>query len=244
MSIGISISTALGRGVASGGGVAIHPRWAGTSLVYFTLDEASGNRAALVGGLTLTDNNTVGSTTGILGDAALFVAANNESLSHANDAAFSVGDGDFTLRVWANYSAIQTNPDFGIITMDNYPGAGREWHILCVAGTARFNMQNAAGSDIVSVSNEMGPDALHHVVVTRSGATISVYVDSDTPETGTISGTPNTGAATFRVGSLGTGTGFHMDGAVDEIAIVKGIVWDAAQVAYDFNAGAGRRYPD
>ena len=87
-------------------------------------------------------------------------------------------------------------------------------------------------------------DAWHHVVVTRSGASISVYVDNDTPETGTIVGTPNTGAAAFRLGTLGTSTSFDTNAAIDEVAIVKGLAWDAAQGAYDFNAGAGRRYPD
>ncbi len=241
--IGIGLSPVLGGKAATG--AAIHARWLGSSVVYWTLDEASGNRAALIGGLTLTDNNTVGSTTGILSNAANFVAANSESLSHANDAAFSIGDGDFTLRVWVNLSAIQTNNDCGIMTMDNYPTAGREWHILFVVpATVRFNMQNSGGADIVAVPATIGTGALHHVVVTRVGADIKVYVDSGTPETGTISGTPNTGAATFRVGTLGTGTSYYMDGAIDEIAIVKGLAWDAAQVAYDYNAGAGRRYPD
>ena len=240
--IGIGLSPVLGSKAATG--TAIHARWFGSSVVYFALDEASGNRAALVGGLTLTDNNTVGSVAGILSNAANLVAANSESLSHANDAALSVGDADFTLRVWVNVSASQINPDFGIITMDNYPTAGREWHILCIFPDVRFNMQNSGGADIVAVSQTMGASAWHHVVVTRSGADISVYVDAGTPATGTIAGTPNTGAATFRVGTLGTGTSYYMDGAIDEIAIVKGLAWDAAQVAYDYNAGAGRRYPD
>jgi len=222
-----------------------HERWDGDSLVYFTLDETSSSRVALVGGKTLTDNNTVGSTTGIEGNAALFAAASNESLSHAPDPAFSVGDGDFTIRLWVNIDASQVNADYGIMTMDNHPTAGREWHILGIAPDAvRFNMQNSGGADIVSVTNTIGTNALHHVVVTREGADIKVYVDAGTPTTGTISGTPNTGAATFRLGTLGTGTSYYMNGAIDEGVILKGLAWDAAQVAYDFNAGIGRRYPD
>jgi Concanavalin A-like lectin/glucanases superfamily len=208
------------------------------------LNEGSGNRATQISGLTLTDNNTVGSVAGILSNAALFVATNNESLSHANNAVFSVGDGDFTLRVWTNLDASQTNPDCGIMTMDNYPSAGREWHILYVPPDVRFNMQNSADDDIVSVSAPVGASAWHRVLVTRLGANISVYVDGGTPATGTIVGTPNTGAATFRLGSLGTGTSYHMDGATDDVIIVKGRVWSAAEIAEDYNSGAGVAYPN
>ena len=41
---------------------------------YANLDEASGNRATQVSGLTLTDNNTATSSTGKIGNAATFSA--------------------------------------------------------------------------------------------------------------------------------------------------------------------------
>jgi hypothetical protein len=71
------------------------------------MDEASGSRAdSHTNGLTLTDNNTVGSTTGVGAGqtAADFIEANSEYLSrsHAGSTALDVGVGDYTVAIWVN----------------------------------------------------------------------------------------------------------------------------------------------
>ena len=67
---------------------------------YWQLDEASGGRADSIGGNDLTDTNTVTQAAGKIDTAAHFTAANNESLSIADNAALSMGDDDFTLAAW------------------------------------------------------------------------------------------------------------------------------------------------
>lgn len=74
---------------------------------YWDLSEASGTRADGLGANGLTDNNTV---TGIAGpgahNASLFTAANNESLSHTDNATLSVGNIDFTICVWIKFTTL------------------------------------------------------------------------------------------------------------------------------------------
>ena len=90
----------LGSGFATPGG---SPFLSGL-IAYWTLDEASGTRVDAHGNNDLSDNNTVTSTTGKVGDAAAFATANSEYLSRADNADLSVGNIDFTFDLWLNLS--------------------------------------------------------------------------------------------------------------------------------------------
>lgn len=67
---------------------------------YWKLDEASGTRSDSAGSSHLTDNNTVTQSSGRVGNAGQFTAANNEYLSVADNAALSSGDVDITVAGW------------------------------------------------------------------------------------------------------------------------------------------------
>lgn len=81
------------------------------TLAYWKLDEASGNRAdSHTNALTLTDNNTVGSTTGKLGNASSHATASSEFLSSTSNLLYP-GSGDFAVSLWfylLNTSAVYT----------------------------------------------------------------------------------------------------------------------------------------
>ena len=69
---------------------------------YWKLDESSGTRIDSHGSNDLADNNTVGSATGKIGNAADFVEANTEFLSIADNADLSTGDEDMSITCWVN----------------------------------------------------------------------------------------------------------------------------------------------
>jgi len=76
-------------------------------VAYWDLSEASGTRADGLGANNLTDNNTVTGTTGPGShNASLFTHANNESLSHTDNATLSMGDIDFTACVWIKFTTL------------------------------------------------------------------------------------------------------------------------------------------
>lgn len=245
MSIGISISTALGRG--GGGGIAIHPRWTGASVVYWALDETSGNRAALAGGLTLTDHNTVGSVAGAIDLAAQFVGASSEYLDTPDNDLLHIGEGDFTIRAWIRTASGGGAYQYPLAKEDE---TGREWHLESVADSTiafTFRLYDGASGIVGSVASAtLAADTRYYVVITRVGNDLEMTIDNGTATTGTVTGTPSTGiAAPFQLGRTGAfGGAGYITGDIDELAIVKGLAWDAADVDYDFNAGAGRRFPD
>ena len=76
-----------------------------TGLVsWWDLDETSGTRVDSVGSNDLTDQNTVGFISGKIGNAAAFVAANNEVL-HVSADFFT---GDYTISLWTDMSLAGT----------------------------------------------------------------------------------------------------------------------------------------
>src|SRR3954464_8446679 len=78
-----------------------------TSLVsYWKLSDVNDS----VGGNTLTNGNTVTFTSGKIGNAATFVAASSQRLSHAANAALRTGDIDFTIPAWAKFASQPANP--------------------------------------------------------------------------------------------------------------------------------------
>lgn len=70
----------IGHDLAGGAFVASDPLLNGL-VAYWKMDEASGTRSDSIGNYTLTDNNTVGSATGLIGNCASMVYTAGEYLS-------------------------------------------------------------------------------------------------------------------------------------------------------------------
>lgn len=206
-------------------------------VVYYTLDEVSGARADSVGANDLTDNNTVGSTAGIIGNAALFVDANLESLSHADDAVFNIGAADFSVQAWVRMAASGT----GFDVLLGKDGATRDWVLYTDnSNTYVFNLFNAGGSSIVQLQTAaLSREVRRQFLISRNAADVALYVDNGVPVTGTISGTPNNSAAAFRIGSNDLNDHF-VDGDVDEVGIWKREL-SATNRSKLNNGGAGYR---
>src|SRR4051812_50060322 len=75
-------------------------------IAHWRLEEASGVRADSHAGLDLSDINTVGQAAGKLGNAASFVAGNEEILPAADQGAVGMGDIDFTLAAGGRFDVV------------------------------------------------------------------------------------------------------------------------------------------
>lgn len=73
-------------------------------VAYWTLDEVSGTRSDSIGGNHLSDINTVGSDVGVIGNGALFVAANSERLEDLTPSV-TPGTGPYTVSAWVKVGA-------------------------------------------------------------------------------------------------------------------------------------------
>jgi hypothetical protein len=216
--------------VISEGGAAPEPDSLLTDLVaWWSLDEASGTRvnAHNPGTHDLTDNNTVGQTTGVVGNAASFVAANNESLSCANSADLQIGDRDFSVCGWAKFTSASESAAMicGKSTVAS-TGAGAGWAVIraTTTETVRAFARNAANSGAgQTAAVNITYDTMFFYILQYTAATdeLSFEVNRGTPVTVTVTGGSYTGeTSAFSIGSAGASTNNNnIEGAVDNVVI-------------------------
>lgn len=215
---------------------------------YWKIDEASGSRAdSGADGQTLTDNNTVTSATGIIGNAGQFVSANTEYLSRADSAIISTGDIDYTISAWA-YLDSETN-DMSLVAKRVVSGNQREYRLYYQVSSARFAFTissdgTALGTTTV-VANNFGyvtTNTWYNVVAMHNATanTISIAVNNGTANSEAHT-TGFDSTAMFSIGADNpTGTPMNpFNGRIDEVALWKKIL-SAGELTELYNGGAGK----
>lgn len=202
---------------------------------YWALGEASGTRADSVGGVTLTDNNTVGSTTGKNSNAALFVTANSESLS---DNTINPGDTDYSFSLWINPTSLST---YALVARDG-PTA-RTFLLDIEASKAKFYR---LPTDAVTSTITLTTGAWYHIYAYHDSVNnqIGISVNGETLVTAATTGASNgTAGENFRVGARDTGgSPLYFNGAIDELGMWSRVLTATERTAL-YNAGAGKFYP-
>lgn len=209
---------------------------------YWKLDEASGTRfdAVVATGNDLSDVNTVTSATGVIGDAAFFVNANNEQLSIADNASWTNIPG-FTYTYWVNHTAqvgIQ-----GHISKDD-GGASREFNLQTNGAGLQGYVWNQAGAlgFVTTGATGLVSGTWAFCVFSWDLATIRWSKDLGVPLTAALVGTTVfNGTATFKIG--GTNSAVQgMNGAIDEVGYWNRVL-TAPELTELYNAGVGLTYP-
>lgn len=207
---------------------------------YWTLDEASGARADSHGGISLTDNNTVTQTTGKIGNAAVFDAANSEYLSAADNATLRVFGTSWTIAFWFYPVAISGTQAL----VYKGPGTGSlvEYGIRLNGGN-QFALIRGDGttSTTVTTTNVAPPGQWSHGVAWFDLATnlSGVQLNNSAPVLGT--GREVNGANLFAIGRSGAASSGYFTGRIDEVALWKRAL-NPTERAYLYNNGAGRSY--
>ena len=207
-------------------------------VAYWSLDEVSGTRADAVGSADLTDNNTVGSDTGMHNAAASFVAANSEYLSgdspFSDVTSFSLWfktsqSADYPTVFWA--SPAENNPPLGVYFTSSNTLVGR-----C---TTSDNVQNE-----VTIATGANNGAWHHLMGWFDPDDKKGYfsLDGATPVTTAAHSVSTLRTSGVTALSIGWFLYASFEGQVDEVAI-----WDRVLTADErtelWNAGAGKFYP-
>lgn len=216
---------------------------------YWKLDETSGTRADAVvaTGNDLTDNNTVTSNPGKIGNAGQFTFANTEYLSHADNASLSAGDIDISFAGWmyldskATYQVLLSKHDGATI-------AGSEYLIMYDQGLDRFTFtvyQGTTNSGTIAANNLGSPStATWYYIVAWHDATantVNIQVNNGTVDSVSYSNGINDTTTAFDIGAL-SNTGFAMDGRIDEVGLWKRTL--TVQERTDlYNSGNGFTYP-
>jgi hypothetical protein len=211
-------------------------------VAYWKLDETSGTRFDSANSNNLSDNNTVGSASGKIGNAADFVAANSEYLEASGVGAF--GDTPFTVTGWFYLDAatgFQT-----IVSRYTTDTNDREWLLRVDSGVPTFFVNNdgiGAPDGVVSAS-AVSAGAWHFVVAWHDsvGNTINIQVDNGTVNSAAYSlGVYANSSKALYIGTTSPSVGF-MDGRIDEIGL-WGRLLTSAERTILYNSDSGLTYP-
>lgn len=224
-----------------------------TNLVsYWKLDEESGTRADAHSSNDLTDNNTVGFGTGIIGNGADFEASNSEYLS-ITDASQTGLDltTDFSFSIWVN---VETQPsDSTMVLISKRTGTTNRSFIISYGDTSgqkfiRCGSYDSASGNVensdINISQLTG---FSHVSITRDGSAglWSVYIDGVLINTATTTDTTmaNSGAP-FALGCDFDNSDVVrnlFDGIIDEVGVWSRVL-TAGEISNLYNSGAALPY--
>lgn len=218
-------------------------------LSYYPLEESSGDRVDFWGSNDLADINTVGSTTGQIGDAASFVRANSETLRAANNGVLNLGDEDFTIAFWGRLTA-KTLPAQTFVSKFRPATDDRQYFVDYVeGGIDRFRFlvdsTGAGGTTIIEADNLGSPSAgtWYFIVAWHdsSADTINIQINDGTIDSAAHTTGVFQGEATFSLGSYQDASDApteELDGDIDEAAIWNRILTSTERSEL-YNSGSG-----
>jgi len=225
-----------------------HPTLTDNIISYWRLDEASGVRfdSVIASGNNLTDNNTVLSAPGIVGNAALFVGANDEYLSIA-DASQSGLDitGAMTAVCWVNVPSFSGERlPFGKFDTG---GNQRSWVFSLNTDTIHFIVSPSGGSGVTTITattfGTLSVDTWYFFVARYDGINLKLRVNSTDQTPVAYSSGIFDSTAPLLIG--GTFVGGSLFGAItgkeDGCAVWSRSITDS-EVTYLFNNGLGRAF--
>jgi hypothetical protein len=210
-----------------------------TGLVnYWPMQEVSGNRSDVVGGVSLADNNTVGSGTGhVQATAARFVAANSEYFSNA---ALSFGDANYTWALWMNADVVVNN---SVLLIKGIADLAEYLLIESLIDVNRYQLAWKTRAQLdFTTSGILFRNVWHLIVVAHDATNNQIYISVDgvAPVPVATAGSPATSAQLFTIGNHAAT--FFYDGFVEQVGRWSRVL-TASDITSLWNGGAGRTYP-
>lgn len=208
---------------------------------YWKMDEASGNALDAHGTNHLTDWNTVGSAAGKIGTARDFETDNDECFYIPAGAAFTTGDIDFTISLWATIESAANRTAFS-----KWTGSGGEYS-LYYDGT-RWTFLVYGGSNVSVVANNFGAAPLGtwmHVLAWHDSVNnqLGISINNGPPNLLSHSAglTAQSTAWNLVVGGWNVNDG-QWDGLIDEVGFWKRMLTQRERSDL-YNKGNGLAYP-
>jgi hypothetical protein len=252
LSNGIHIGRRGGVRLTGGGGEGWPSALRSSLVAFWPLSESSDgsgavSRADLAGANTLTDNNTVASTTGLVYPlSANFVAAgsNVEHLSINSNAAVQTGDIDFWIAAWFAFTTNVFTSFPRIVSKNNATSGNREYNLGISNGNLEWQLFKATDSSVAPAVTAVTLNDTHFVLAYHNAAANSMgySLDGAAFVTTTYAGSLQpAGTAPLNIGRRANGDQ-PANGRIGPVMLGKGHVPSAADVTWLYNSGAGRAY--
>jgi hypothetical protein len=207
------------------------------AVAYWRLDEPSGTTAnSLVGSYpgTISGGVTVNQPGGVVGDAAMTFDGTTGDIAVADNAAFGFADA-FSLECWVKASA-NAETDARLIAKRS-GNVGYELLITTSTGEPQVFVGATTFGSVTATGVTVQNNAWHHLVATRAGTTVTLYVDGVSRASSAVQSTGSvTNAAALHFGRYSTSAIRFLNGTLDDIAIYP-VVLTPAQIATHYTLG-------
>jgi hypothetical protein len=201
---------------------------------YWKLDEASGTRNDSVGTNHLTDATSTGSTTGVIGNAALFNGSSN-TIVHPDNSTLQVAAGvDFTFQAWVKLNA--AGDDFIIC---KYDGSNADYY-LAYNNASSLGFQFGDLTTVAQVGAAAPTGVWRHLVgwYDHTDQKYRLRLNDTTTFVSSATSARVSTTAQLQVGSIGIPGSGWWNGGLDEVGFWKRIL-TAAEITALYNGGAG-----
>lgn len=208
-------------------------------VAHWRLDEQSGARIDAHGGNDLADVNTVGQAAGKVGNAASFVAGNEESLSLADNAALSMGNLDFTIAGWVWFDTLASTGLAG-----KWASGSLEYIVYFDGANLRLHVSSSGADNFSAVNSAIIAASTWYFFVAWHDAaadTLNLSVNNNAPASIAHTLGVHNGGAGFHLGRNEEGVSY-LDGRLDSVSVWKRVL-AAAERAQLYNSGNGLDYP-
>lgn len=159
----------------------------------------------------------------------------NDYIRYLSNSNFSFGTGSFTIECWVYFNVVTTYSPF--IQNDTIGASNNtKWWFAYNSSQLRLGQHGTANGAYCSWS----PSAnnWYHVVVTRSGTTVSMYINGVSQTV-----TSNIGSTSFGENGLSIGgmsTPYYLNGKIGQIRIYKGKSLSSTEIKSNYTATAER----
>lgn len=216
-------------------------------LAYWKLDETSGTRQdSTANNVDLTDNNSVGFTTGVISNAADFGAGTSKYLSRATGAELTVTD--FTVAGWVKTANNDKSRNWMYAHRDDANAGNGRFDVLLLTATAAHNSLYFQLYDTeyhgFSANTALSNDTWYHFAATYDGTTMILYLNGSSDGSLSYSGTFAGSNQLTLLGAQDTGPNAAngLNGALDEVGVWSRAL-DSSEISQLYNGGAGLAYP-
>lgn len=227
----------VGGSSAAAGPFGNHATLGGKIVAHWKLDETSGQRNdSYSGAYHLTDNNTCGYDTGVLGNAADFIAANSEYLSGPTGGVFNPSAA-FGFTGWFRGTTFPTN----VPIIGKWSAAPQLCYRLVVNASDQLQINFATdgtSSTLQAHGTTLSTGTWYFFYFYGSGSTMGLSLNNAGEASRAFSGYPYAGSDAFWIGRQ---AGVYFNGEIDSVSFWNTTL-SAGELTDLYNSGAGLDY--
>jgi hypothetical protein len=143
-------------------------------------------------------------------------------LTAADNAAFDVGSGDWTIELWANFNSVSGEKGLVSHFTAGTPNAGYTLRLSTSNSPSGLRLVCSGSSDVV-LQAAWTPvvSTWYHIAAVRNGGTLYIYVDGQQIGSTSIAITIGNPSALFAVGTAQTVASSDFNGYIDDLRFTK-----------------------